>query len=240
MAGLFVSPKDKTLHLYTPNRVRKVVNFLESGYIRIRWKAYLISSLINSLARPIRARVSSIRKSGYRFFLIKRLSFLKLIQKRRNPSGFLIKKAGAVNRIWFGLIKSLSRFFIKYYLTTSSSSVDIRYNGWNFKSKIKTPISSLIWWLYSLWGNNLLDLVFKTISRYSWYFTGSLINLSFFRNSSRARFPVYIIFYIIPASLHTLIYWASLYFFIGSRIASRIYISSRSRSISYKKVVNIL
>jgi hypothetical protein len=167
MAGPFVSPKNKTLHLYTPNRVRKMVNSSESEYIRIRWKTCLISSLINSLARLIRARISSIRKNGYRFFLIKRLSFLKLIQKRRDPSSFLIKKTETINRAWFDLIKSLSRFLIKYYLTTSSSSVDIRYNGWNFKSKIKAPIFSLIWWLYSLWDDNLLDLVFKTIFRYS-------------------------------------------------------------------------
>jgi hypothetical protein len=195
---------------------------------------------VNSLARLIRTRVSSIRESGYRFFFIKRLSFLKLIQKRRDPSGFLIKKTGAINRAWFGLIKSLSRFSTKYYLITSSSSVDIRYNGWNFKSKIKAPTFSLIWWLYSLWGDNLLDSVFKTIFRYSWYFTESLVNLSSSRNSLRARFPVYIISYTMPASLYILVYWASLYFFIGSGMAFRIYTFSRSRLISYKKVVNTL
>ena len=139
-----MSLKGRTLYLYTLNQVQKVVNSLELGYILIQQKACLILSLVNSLARLIQARVLLIRGSRYQSFFVRRFNFLKLIQKQRDLSSFLTKRTRAINRAQLDLIKPLSRFLIRYFLTTSNSSTNIRYSGQNLRLEVKAPFLSLI------------------------------------------------------------------------------------------------
>src|SRR2546430_9800087 len=101
-------------------------------------------SLVNILVCLIQARVLLISGSGYLSFFVRRLSFLKLIQKQRDLSGFLVKRTGTINRAWLDLIKPLSRFLTRYFLITLSSLDNMWYSRWNFRSEVKVSFSSLI------------------------------------------------------------------------------------------------
>ena len=142
--GLLVSLKGSTLYLYTLNLVQKVVNSSKSGYILIQQKAYQILSLVNSLARLIQARVLSIKGSRYWSFLVRRFSFLQLIQKQREPSDFFINSTGVVKGTWLGSMKPLSKLLTRYLLITLSSLADIQYSRQNLRSVVEVSFLSLI------------------------------------------------------------------------------------------------